>query len=334
MKKSSKILGGLFVACMVSWLISFEQTTKQTSTTPKVVNAVKKQAAKPLRPAALKEMAVPTKKISGITASASVAYDMVTNRYLYGKNVDKTMYSASTTKLMALYLALKKLHKDATQWQTKVTIDAKVAKMSQSYYAGEVPLVEGEQLTVRQLFDNALVGSSNESITALGIWLAGSNRAMIKQMNQQAKKWSLSHTKYYSVSGLDNADLVPFGLNILKATANNKNTSSPRDLIVIADQLITEYPEILKHAQLKNTTTRGFKLPTTNQMLKGEAYYKPKFGIDGLKTGTTPAAGEVFVATAQAKKHHRVITVVMHSKNRFEDTAKILDNIYAETSYK
>jgi D-alanyl-D-alanine carboxypeptidase len=50
--------------------------------------------------------------------------------------------------------------------------------------------------------------------------------------------------------------------------------------------------------------------------------------VDGLKTGTTPAAGQVFVGTAQAPGKHRIITVVMHSPNRFAETSKMILNVY------
>lgn len=334
MKKSSRVLWVSLILCMIGGLTLSTRIVREEPTVLKSIKAIKKASKVDTRPFALRNVTVPNLKINGLTATTSIAYDTVTNRYLYGDQPDKKMYNASTTKLMVLYLALKYLQTHPHEWSAKVTINGSVAKMSRSYYAGELPMVNGEKLTVRQLFDNALVASSNESITALGIWLAGSNRLMIEQMNQQAVKWHLKQTKYYSVSGLDNVDLVPFGLNILKAKSTKKNTSSARDLVVLADQLITQYPVILKHAQLKNTTTKGFTLPTTNRMLKGEVYGNPKFGVDGLKTGTTPAAGEVFVATAQAKNHHRVITVVMHSTNRFVDTSKILAKIYPLTQDK
>ncbi|MDH7479470.1 MAG: D-alanyl-D-alanine carboxypeptidase, partial [Syntrophomonadaceae bacterium] len=52
-------------------------------------------------------------------------------------------------------------------------------------------------------------------------------------------------------------------------------------------------------------------------------------GADGVKTGTTNAAGQCLVASA-TREGRQLIAVVLHSNNRFADAAKLLDYGFRE----
>lgn len=259
-------------------------------------------------------------------ARAASAYDMTTGKFVYTQNAHKRLPNASTTKLMTLYLTYQKVATTKATWNTTVKINRKVARMSHASW-GEIRMKTGQKWTVKQLYQAALMQSSNEAATQLGIWVAGSNAKFIKQMNQQAKEWQLKDTYYYTSTGLDNNDIAPYGLKVMGA-ARDKNYSSPYDLTMLAQKLLTDYPNVLTTAKKTKLTVKGHKIKTTNQMLPGKSYYHKNLYVDGLKTGTTPAAGQVFVGTGQIPGKHRIITVVMHSTNRFADTVKMMNNVY------
>ncbi|WP_165964857.1 DUF5776 domain-containing protein [Periweissella cryptocerci] len=259
-------------------------------------------------------------------ARAASAYDMTTGKFLYTKNSHKRLPNASTTKLMTLYLTYQKVADTSATWNTQVKINSHVAKMSRAPW-GEIRMKPGQRWTVKQLYEAALIQSSNEAATQLGIWVAGSNAKFIKAMNQQAKTWNLKDTYYYTSTGLDNDDVAPYGLKVT-GSARARNYSSAYDLTMLADKLLTKYPKILNTAKKTSAKVQGHTVKTTNKMLKGKAYYQKSLHVDGLKTGTTPAAGQVFVGTGQVPGKHRLITVVMHSSNRFADTTKIMNNVY------
>ncbi len=62
---------------------------------------------------------------------------------------------------------------------------------------------------------------------------------------------------------------------------------------------------------------------TWNLMLKGQSQYQANLPVDGLKTGTSTAAGGNFVGTVN-RDGHRIITVVMHAQNKKSGTQHVL----------
>jgi D-alanyl-D-alanine carboxypeptidase (penicillin-binding protein 5/6) len=68
----------------------------------------------------------------------------------------------------------------------------------------------------------------------------------------------------------------------------------------------------------ENAETAGFMVKNTNALL----WSFP--GADGVKTGTTNAAGACLVASA-TREDRQLIAVVLKSRNRFGDAAKLLE---------
>lgn len=265
-------------------------------------------------------------KIDQLTAHSATIYDFNAQQFIYSHNATAKEYSASTSKLMAMYVIYQRMAINKhLKWSDKIKItNDGISRLSMTPGIGEVRLDIGKSYSAKQLAENAMVLSSNESITALGIWAYGSNTAMIETMNKTAIKLNMHQTHYYSTSGLDVNDLVPFGLQLPGAPIEGKNTASAYDLTLLAQALITRYPQILTLSAQPTVKIDGKIHQATNRYLKGFEYYDPKHGIDGLKTGTTPDAGAVFVGTSILPGKHRIITVVMHADNRFLDTNKLL----------
>lgn len=265
-------------------------------------------------------------QIQNLSAKSASLYDLDAHKFIYTYNATQTEFSASTSKLMAMYVIYQKMVNDPKlKWsdQVKIKYDG-ISRLSTTPGVGEIPLTLGKSYSAQQLAENAMVVSSNESITALGIWAYGSNSAMIDAMNTAAKELELHQTHYYTVSGLDVADVTPYALQLPGAPADGKNTSSAYDLTMLAQALLTKYPQILKLTSIPSVTINGVIHQSTDRYLKGFEDYDVKHGIDGLKTGTTPAAGEVFVGTSILPGQHRIISVVMHANDRFADTTKLL----------
>lgn len=297
---------------------------KEASLASPVVRTAKPQLASPVaNPKA--EYPVIT-DIPDLTATSAAIYDLNAHQFIYTKNVHTQQFSASTSKLMAMYVIYKRMQADPSlHWSDVVKItNPAIVKMSQTPGLGEIPLSLDKGYTAQALAANAMVVSSNESITALGIWAFGSNDAMVNAMNAAANDLQLHQTHFYSVSGLDVDDVTPYGFQLKNAPKNGRNTSSAYDLTMLSQALLTQFPQILQLTELPDVTVDDVVHQSTDRYLKGLEFFDPKHGIDGLKTGTTPAAGQVFVGTSSLPGKHRMITVVMHSDDRFNDTNKLL----------
>lgn len=264
--------------------------------------------------------------VPGLTAKSASIYDLTAHKFIFMDNALTPQYSASTSKLMAMYVIYQEMQvKPNLKWSDQVRItNPSLVKLSTAPGLGEIPFILGKSYSAKQLAENAMVVSSNESITALGIWAFGSNEAMVAAMNRTAASMHLHQTHFYTTSGLDVSDIAPYGLQIKGTPNNGRNTSSAFDLTMLSQALLTKYPEILQLTSLPTINIDGNIHQSTDRYLKNFEFYDVKHGIDGLKTGTTPAAGEVFVGTSILPKQHRIITVVMHSDNRFNDTNKLL----------
>ncbi|CAH0417653.1 D-alanyl-D-alanine carboxypeptidase family protein [Periweissella ghanensis] len=268
----------------------------------------------------------PVANIANLTATSASIYDLDAHSFIFTKNAHNQEFNASTSKLMAMYVIYKRLQVDPNlHWSDQVKItNPGIVKLSTVPGLGEIPMTLNKTYTAQALAENAMVVSSNESITALGIWAFGSNDAMIKAMNTEAQEMQLTQTHFYTTSGLDVDDVTPYGLQLTGAPKDGRNTSSAYDLTMLSQALITEFPQILQLTALPQVTIDNVVHQSTDRYLKGFEFFDPKHGIDGLKTGTTPAAGQVFVGTSMLPGKHRIITVVMHSNDRFNDTNKLL----------
>jgi len=95
---------------------------------------------------------------------------------------------------------------------------------------------------------------------------------------------------------------------------------------------ISKYPDILVRSSKRSVYFHGRNYYSTNHLF--DTYYYP--GADGIKTGTTTAAGYCFCATAQ-RDGRRMIAVTMASSSsgqRFRDATVLLDYGFSSAKSK
>ncbi|MFX3780838.1 D-alanyl-D-alanine carboxypeptidase, partial [Streptococcus suis] len=78
-------------------------------------------------------------------------------------------------------------------------------------------------------------------------------------------------------------------------------------------------------------TSDAIDMENWNWMLKGLVSYDKNLPVDGLKTGTSDAAGDCFTGTVE-KNGMRIITVILHANGdaktrRFDQTKKLMTNV-------
>lgn len=263
-------------------------------------------------------------------AKGAVAMDASTGKVVWSKAANTARPIASVSKIMTLYLTLKKVNSSSGKWSDVVNTSSKgLVAMGNDAACGGFRFKSGHKYTVKELYYAAYLDSSNNAAIALGKWVAGSNAKFIKKMNAQAKSWDLKHTSFVSASGLENSDLKAFGYNYGSA---NANMVSPKDVATISRHLIADYPRVVKDGKIGSKTVDGQSLYNYNNLLSGRKYYQASLNVDGLKTGYTPLAGYCFVGTGQKSGKHRVITVVLHDINEFTETRSLMNHAYKSSS--
>ncbi|MFC6260198.1 serine hydrolase [Levilactobacillus fujinensis] len=263
-------------------------------------------------------------------AKSAIAMNYTTGKTVWSKNANTARPIASVSKIMTLYLVLKKVDGSASNWNQVVDTSSQgLISMSQNSSVGGFVFHTGHKYTVKELYDAALLDSSNNAAIALGKWVAGSNAKFIQQMNAQAKSWNLGKANFVSASGLENSDLRTYGYAYGSA---NANMVSAKDVALIARHLIKDYPRILTDGAVGSKTIDGQLCYNYNNLLSGRKYAQASLNVDGLKTGYTPLAGYCFVGTGKMTGKQRVITVVLHDENEFTETRSLMNHAYESSS--
>ena len=244
-------------------------------------------------------------------AGSAILMEFETGEIIFEKNSHEKLHPASMTKIMSMLIIMEHIDKGLIGWDDVVTASENASGMGGS----QILLETGEKMKVSDLFKGIAVASGNDAVVAMSEYIAGTEEAFVKMMNEKVKELGLNDTNFKNVHGLDDAN----------------HYSSAYDMSLIAKELI-KHEKILEFSStyedyLRKDTKSPFWLVNTNKLVK---FYS---GADGLKTGFTKGAGYCLTATAK-KDNMRLITVVMNeptAAKRSSDTTKMLDygyNIY------
>lgn len=237
-------------------------------------------------------------------ASAWLLVDAESGERLAGENASEELPMASTTKIMLALVALE----EGAGLDEEVTVSAEAAEYARPPYSN-VGLREGDRLTVRELLTAAMLESGNDAAYALADHVGGGSvERFVQMMNRRAGELGLEETSFENPVGLDAPD----------------HHSSARDLARMAREALS-YPELREILATPSATIdtagsggREIPLQSTNELL----YSYP--AANGIKTGTTPAAGESFVASA-ARGDESYITVLLNAADRFGTASEELE---------
>lgn len=235
-----------------------------------------------------------------IKAPTYLAVDRATMTPLIEKNAAKKIQIASITKLMTAIITLENSNLDEVVTVNNDFKDAPAERMG---------LYVTEKITVDNILNGLLISSSNDAAEALAYYIGkGNYKSFIQMMNAKALEIGMHDTRFSNAMGLD----------------NEENYSTPQDLVYLANyalknEFIANTVKI-KEKRVKNIEgTSTHYLKATNELLSDK-----DFEFLGLKTGSTPEAGECLLSFAKTKNGHEIITVVLGSPNRFGETKEIV----------
>jgi D-alanyl-D-alanine carboxypeptidase (penicillin-binding protein 5/6) len=230
-----------------------------------------------------------------LSAKAFLLYDLNAAQTLYQQQADVALPPASLTKLMTALLVL-----EADRLNEQVTV-----RGSDLVGGATMGLQVGERLTVAELLRGLLIPSGNDAATALARHSGGSVAAFVEQMNQRGQQLGLTQTHFVNPHGLDAPGHV----------------TSATDLLTITRQVLA-YPLAQEIVATSAATVAGHRLRNTNELLTTYP------GANGVKTGTSDAAGQCLIASI-AEEGQRVLIILLGSQDRYQD-ARALYGHYRE----
>ncbi len=249
-----------------------------------------------------------------LAAGSWTLIDADTGLYLAGKDPDKRVAIASTTKIMVALVALD----EGVDLDEQVTVSEDAASYAGSIYSN-VGLYPYDRVSVRDLLTAALVPSGTDAVYALTEHLGdGSVDEFVARMNDKAKELGLDNTQFENPAGID----------------ARGNYSSASDLAKITREAM-KYPEfreiVGKPGATISTQDREIDVFTTNLLVApGSGYdYGPATGV---KTGTSAQAGPCLVATAESgdESYIAVVLDAAGDLQRFEAATTALEYGFGE----
>jgi D-alanyl-D-alanine carboxypeptidase len=220
-------------------------------------------------------------------------------KILYGENIEKPLPIASLTKLMTALIAKENFE------------DSKLLEIEKLLPEDKISLKIGDTFEIKDLLYFLLVASNNTAANALS-QLKG-EKEFVSLMNIKAKKLKMSKTVFFNPTGID-PDYPEKKVNL----------STAKDLIKLGKEILKDpfLIEILATKEIdiysRNNLT-PYKLVNTNELLG-----KISDVIVG-KTGWTPLAKDCLLLITKAPKKGVIISVVLGSNNRFEETKKLIE---------
>jgi D-alanyl-D-alanine carboxypeptidase (penicillin-binding protein 5/6) len=240
-------------------------------------------------------------------AAAVLLEDLDSGRVLVAQGADAPRAPASLVKMMTALLVVERLSLDAT-----VTVPAGAPSVGEAVGGTAMGLTPGERLSVRDLLYGMLLPSGNDAAYTLAQAVGGTQEGFAGLMNARAAALGLRHTHFTQAYGLDQAGQY----------------STTRDLAVVAAALL-RVPALAAIVRTPAYTIpataahAAYSLQATDQLL---GTYP---GVYGVKTGTTPAAGQCLVSALRTRAGHHLLGVVLGSTDRYADMRLLLD--YGQT---
>ncbi|WP_347490875.1 D-alanyl-D-alanine carboxypeptidase family protein [Desulfoscipio sp. XC116] len=242
-------------------------------------------------------MANEQQQLPQVSARSALLLDVNNGQILYEKGHREPRPIASTTKIMTAVVAL-----GGADINNTVAVSPRAAAVGES----SMYLEAGETLTLEQLLYGALLCSGNDACVAVAEHVAGTEDFFVQLMNEKAVLLGAEATSFRNTNGLP----------------ANGHYSTALDLALLARYALHD-PAFCRIVKTRARIIEGpgginHYLQNTNKLL----WQYP--GADGVKTGTTVAAGKCLVASA-TRGHRHLLAVVLNGSNRFADAGQMLD---------
>lgn len=242
-----------------------------------------------------------------INSRSCVVLDRKSKTILFGKNENKQVKMASTTKIMTAIVIIENydLNKEIT-----------VSKKAAGTGGSRLGLRTGDKITVHDLLYGLLLRSGNDAAVALAETVGGSIEGFAELMNQKAKELNLKNTHFESPHGLDSDGHYTTAYELALITDYALQNSTFAKIVGTKNYTITinDYPKALTN---------------TNELLGNLN------GVYGVKTGFTNGANRCLVSSCK-RGDMDIICVVLgaDTKNfRTQDSIKLIEYAFENYEY-
>tara|TARA_B100000131_G_C18120197_1_gene612639 strand:+ start:980 stop:2134 length:1155 start_codon:yes stop_codon:yes gene_type:complete len=237
-----------------------------------------------------------------IKARTVILQDFLSGKILYEKDADRIIFPASMTKIMTTIIAFDLLKKDEISLDDKFIVSENAWRLSEAGYSSMFIMI-GDEISVENLLKGIIVSSGNDACIALAEGIAGSEEEFSILMNEKAQEIGMNNTNFSNSSGINSPD----------------NVSTVRDILIMSNYLIKNYPEYYKYFKETEFTWDRTGGDPIKQGNRNPLLYK-NIGADGIKTGYL--AYEKYSLASSIKRNGRRLIAVASGFNTKNDRSK------------
>lgn len=269
------------------------------------------------------ELPVQTNEISGwpegpgTYGEAAIVMDADNGAILFAKNIDRTEYPASITKVLTALLA----YESGISMDEPITVsEAALTCLGGGY--SSIGLKAGNVITLDQAMHAMLMASANEASYAVGENVARLQGCdydwFLQQMNERVKELGGTNSNFVNTNGV----------------FDEAHVTCARDMALIGSALF-DYPQFFDVCQ-----TQQYTIPATatveehvfqqhhRMLLNGDQYYYEN--AIGGKTGYTTEAENTLITMAQnGDKRLVCVALKTYEGHLYDDTRAMLDYAFA-----
>ena len=242
-----------------------------------------------------------------LEAKAVALFDIRSGRFLYIKNPNRRLPTASITKLMSALVVLDNLNlRDVfTVPAEDINVDGKGA----DFY-------KNEQLLGTDLFKAMLIKSSNDAALAFATAAQKEGIDFVAKMNEKAQVIGMANTKFADPAGLNDQDAFSTVSDLVKLVRYAARYDLISQALMTGSATVTSVDGRTVH-----------NLVNTNQLLGRIP------GIVLGKTGYTDnALGTMALEIVINDGHDTIISVILGAKDRFSETEKLIQ--WSKAAYR
>ena len=250
----------------------------------------------------------PVKAEFDVKARTAILQDFLSGEILYEKNPDLSIFPASMTKIMTAIITFELLKKGDIALEDKFFVSENAWRLSEAGYSSMFIMV-GDQISVENLLRGIIVSSGNDACIALAEGIAGTEEEFSIMMTSKAKEIGMTNTNFSNSSGINSPN----------------NLSTVRDILIMSDYLIRNYPDYYEYFKEKKFTWDRTGGDPITQGNRNPLLYK-NMGVDGIKTGYL--SYEKYSLAASMKRNGRRLIAIGSGyetkSSRSKETSKLL----------
>jgi|GEM_PF-336917 len=220
---------------------------------------------------------------NSLPMSSYIVKEVGSGEVLMSKNKNKKIAPASLTKILTSILAI-----ESGKLGEYVTITKEATGVEPTKAGFRV----GDEVLLLDLVKAALVNSSNDAATAIGIYVGGSTANFAEMMNKKAGEIGMANSHFTNACGFDKGSHYSTADDLLKLSE-----------YAIKNRVFNEIVKLDSVAIQPRNSDKTYRLRTHNKLLD-----KYQYAI-GVKTGYTNKAGGCLIA--RAKKDDKDVLVIM-----------------------